>query len=751
VIVKDKKGKPVAGVAILFSVVNGGGTISGAAQTTDAKGIATVGGWMLGRTPGEQRLSAKPDSMSGVAFVVTATPGAPTQMTKVSGDAQSGPVGGALPVPVAVLVKDSYGNLVNGASVSFTPGNGSSVAPASAATNASGQAATQWTMAHTPGGASLTASLGSLTPLTFSATAVVGAATTPSKIGDGQSGTVGSVLTQPVGVTVTDSYGNPLSGVAVSFAPANGSSVNATSGTTDAQGVATTMWKMATVPGPMSLTATVGTMSVGLAATALVGPPVKFVKLAYPANSTAGATLQNVGVNVQDSYSNPVSGVAVSFAPTNGSTVPAPSVTSNASGDATTTWTMSTIVGTMSLTASASGVPSASFSVTTAAGPASQLIKQQEAVGGAPGTSQALGIYVRDQYSNPVSGGSVSFAPDNGSSVNPTSSVSDANGFASTSWTFGPSAGTQNVVASLGTLPTQTFSATVTAPPPPPTDPCAVLGTIAVPGSASGDVTNSRCVYDAVNNSFIDLWSVSLTGSKPMEIWYESDVAWTFDPYLTLYRGTYTNTSDVIAFDQDGLPNANSRIRFLGGAGTFLVGATHFGPDKGPYHITTKSWSGAVTACQDVFATFGTSTSQVLDGNDCPSERWYDKVVVYLKAGEQAQITMRSTAFDAKIELYKVDASTMTATLLASDDNGGGVTDALLTFTAPAADYYQLRLTTNLDRVGGSYTLSIDRPAGAIAPSRAALSAPLGVGARQVRDAFRSHTKLPTTETLKKQ
>jgi len=48
VLVTDAFGNPRAGTAVLFAVASGGGSITGAGQTTNSNGIATVGSWTLG-------------------------------------------------------------------------------------------------------------------------------------------------------------------------------------------------------------------------------------------------------------------------------------------------------------------------------------------------------------------------------------------------------------------------------------------------------------------------------------------------------------------------------------------------------------------------------------------------------------------------------------------------------------------------------------------------------------------------------
>ena len=59
VLVRDGSGTPVAGVTVTFAVTGGGGTVLPAMPVvTDASGIATVGSWTVGATPGANTLSA---------------------------------------------------------------------------------------------------------------------------------------------------------------------------------------------------------------------------------------------------------------------------------------------------------------------------------------------------------------------------------------------------------------------------------------------------------------------------------------------------------------------------------------------------------------------------------------------------------------------------------------------------------------------------------------------------------------------
>src|SRR5688572_12496960 len=57
VIVRDGN-QPVGGVSVTFAVETGGGNVIGATVTTNASGVATVGGWTMGSAPGPNILRA---------------------------------------------------------------------------------------------------------------------------------------------------------------------------------------------------------------------------------------------------------------------------------------------------------------------------------------------------------------------------------------------------------------------------------------------------------------------------------------------------------------------------------------------------------------------------------------------------------------------------------------------------------------------------------------------------------------------
>ena len=58
VIVTDANGYPVSGVSVTFAAGANSGTLGGTTQLTGSNGIATLGGWTLGATPGTNTVTA---------------------------------------------------------------------------------------------------------------------------------------------------------------------------------------------------------------------------------------------------------------------------------------------------------------------------------------------------------------------------------------------------------------------------------------------------------------------------------------------------------------------------------------------------------------------------------------------------------------------------------------------------------------------------------------------------------------------
>ena len=81
-IVRDSKGSPFQGATVQFTVTEGGGTLEGATQVSDASGVARVTSWTVGTT-GAQRLTAAVGSLPPATIEATLAPGTEVITTSV--------------------------------------------------------------------------------------------------------------------------------------------------------------------------------------------------------------------------------------------------------------------------------------------------------------------------------------------------------------------------------------------------------------------------------------------------------------------------------------------------------------------------------------------------------------------------------------------------------------------------------------------------------------------------------------------
>jgi len=229
--------------------------------SSSATGVATVssGGLVTAAGPGTATITGTAGSASGNVTITVDQQ--PAEVGKVSGDAQTGVAGSALGDPVSVSVQDSNGNGVAGESVTFAvTSGGGSADPATATTGADGTASTTWTLGTDASqDQTLRVTAGSVTT-DFTATAQAGPADALDiGSGDGQTGLGGAELPDPLVVSVVDEFGNPVSGVDVTWTAAAGSGTLAeATTTTGADGTAQNTWTLAEAAGVQMVTADIG-------------------------------------------------------------------------------------------------------------------------------------------------------------------------------------------------------------------------------------------------------------------------------------------------------------------------------------------------------------------------------------------------------------------------------------------------------------------------------------------------------------
>ena len=279
------------GQVLNFVVTSGGGSVfanvvlTGTPKSGPYSKLSGIGEntWTLGAA-GAQTLEARlVDPASGATltqavFHADAFAGPANILKIASGDHQSAVAGTVAPLPEAVLVTDHAGNPVAGVNVVFrvVTGGGALVSPP-AITPASGLAVVTWSLGTLAGPNTMTATVTGLSPVTFTATGIPGAAAQLVRVtGDGQHGALGSTLSLAPAVQVRDLNGNGVGGVAVTFTVTAGvgSMAGITSVTTlsDTGGKASVGWTLGSAPGPNTLRAT---------ALGLTGSPVIFGATSY--------------------------------------------------------------------------------------------------------------------------------------------------------------------------------------------------------------------------------------------------------------------------------------------------------------------------------------------------------------------------------------------------------------------------------------------------------------------------------------
>jgi hypothetical protein len=70
-LVSDGNNKPVPGVSVTFGDITGGGSLTGTTVNTDVHGVATLGSWTLGSTPGVNTITASSAGLPTLLFTAT--------------------------------------------------------------------------------------------------------------------------------------------------------------------------------------------------------------------------------------------------------------------------------------------------------------------------------------------------------------------------------------------------------------------------------------------------------------------------------------------------------------------------------------------------------------------------------------------------------------------------------------------------------------------------------------------------------
>ncbi|HLB53560.1 MAG TPA: Ig-like domain-containing protein [Gemmatimonadales bacterium] len=289
VIVTDAFGNPIAGVPVTFEAGQGASVLTGTAQTSDAQGGATLGGWTIGLGAVSHTVRGAISTGSAAVFE---TRGIPAGLAAFDGTGQTSNVGTAVPLAPGVRASRDDGSPLSGVPVDFTvTAGGGSVAGGAVLTGADGVARPiRWILGAAPGSNRLEAMTLGRSPVRFEATGVLGVATAALATGGtGLAGFFGNYVLGAPEVTVTDAEGRPVALVPVTFQVTEGGGLLTGSSTqTDFLGRASpTSWRFGGA-GPQTVSATAGAL-----------PPVAFPAAgsAAPASTFKIEVRYTVGTN----------------------------------------------------------------------------------------------------------------------------------------------------------------------------------------------------------------------------------------------------------------------------------------------------------------------------------------------------------------------------------------------------------------------------------------------------------------------
>lgn len=582
----------VSGVTVTFTAPTSGASCAfpnGATdtETTNSNGVAMSAICTANHKSGAYTVTAAVSGISGTAtFSLTNLAGAANSIAATSGTPQSAIISTAFTNPLVATVTDQYGNGVSGETVTFTaPSSGASGTFAggvnTATTNSSGVATSAvFTANSTQGSYTVSASDTHVTgtasfSLTNNLPPVIAV-----QSGSGQSATVNTAFAAQLVAYVTQN-GSALQGAVVTFTPpTTGASGTFAGGvntaTTNAQGLATSaVFTANTKAGAYAVTASTpgATASASFTLTNNAGPAAAISPTSGSGQSaTVGTAFTNPLVaTVYDQYQNPVSGVTVTFTPPSSGASGTfaggvNTATTNSSGVATSqTFKANTIAGSYSVTASTAGTnATATFTLTNNAGPAASISAYSGSGQTTPvGTAfpNPLVAKVLDQYSNPVSGATVTFTPPAQSGPSGTfaggvnTATTNSSGLATSAvFTANNNAGSYTVSASVqGVTPTASFSLTNSPPAP----------VIAV-SSGSGQ---SATVNTAFTNPLV---AIVTQGGSPL-----SGAAVTFTAPSSGASGTFANGTaiDTETTNASGLATSTT-FTANSTAGSYMVAAT---------------------------------------------------------------------------------------------------------------------------------------------------------------------------------
>ncbi len=250
-------GAGIAGVTVSFSDGGNGGVFNPSSAVTDNSGRVSTS-YTVPKKAGSYTITASSPGLASASFTETSVPGPAAKLAVKAGNKQTAQVGTVLPVALSAKLQDAYGNGISGVSVSMVDGSNGVFTPNPYVTDANGSTHVQYQLPTTPGTYTLKATGGGFIAKFIEYATAGPAANIAPTGGNNQTAPAGTQLPQSLTALVVDLYGNPVSGVAVTFDDGGaGGSFGSNPVNTDTSGTAMQSYTLPSVPGVVSINATV--------------------------------------------------------------------------------------------------------------------------------------------------------------------------------------------------------------------------------------------------------------------------------------------------------------------------------------------------------------------------------------------------------------------------------------------------------------------------------------------------------------
>lgn len=343
VTVLDPDGAPVRGAVVQFRAPESGASavLSGTDVTTGSTGRATITASANAVAGSYQVVATVRDSTDGVPFSLTNL-GDATQLTVVTGAAQTVTVGEAAATPIVVRVSDESGAPLVGVPVRFTAPSSGAAATFTTSTVSSddnGLVSTPFSANSVTGSYVISATVmdpaAGMASVEIDQTNTAGppSAITLARDSSPQSALVSTDFARPLQVRVTDRFGNPVNNVRIRFTAPSGpatAELSAGDATTNDRGETSVTAKAGSLPGSYRITAELpdGT-SAAFELTNTVGDSVT-VTISDGGEQTTTPTMgfgDPIAIQVRDDQGRPVSGIRITVGVTDGTSTGTPSDT----------------------------------------------------------------------------------------------------------------------------------------------------------------------------------------------------------------------------------------------------------------------------------------------------------------------------------------------------------------------------------------------------------------------------------------